>query len=339
MGYYGGTGARKVATVSRSADAAADPAGLPDRRRRPGWSTAATGPCRRRWAVPADAVSGIYFAKLVRDDDTGGASHIVFVVRDDDGSSDLLFQTSDTTWQAYNQLRRQQPLRRHARPAAPTRSATTGRSPRAATGARGLASSTPSTRWSAGSRPTATTSATSPASTPTAAAPSCSSTRSSCRSATTSTGRAAARQRRGGARRRRQPGLLQRQRGLLEDALGEQHRRLGHALPHAGLLQGDARQRQDRPAARRLDRHLARPALQPAGRRRPAGERADRHDLHGQRPATDAITVPAADGKMRFWRNTSVATLAAGADGDAADRHARLRVGRGPRQRLPARRA
>ena len=29
-------------------------------------------------------------------------SHIVFVVRDDDGDSDLLFQTSDTTWQAYN---------------------------------------------------------------------------------------------------------------------------------------------------------------------------------------------------------------------------------------------
>ena len=28
--------------------------------------------------------------------------------------------------------------------------------------------------------------------------------------------------------------------------------------------------------------------------------------------ATTAITVPAADGKMRFWRNTSIATLAAG---------------------------
>ena len=29
-------------------------------------------------------------------------SHITFIVRDDDGQSDLLFQTSDTTWQAYN---------------------------------------------------------------------------------------------------------------------------------------------------------------------------------------------------------------------------------------------
>ncbi|KAF0189701.1 MAG: hypothetical protein FD165_2819, partial [Gammaproteobacteria bacterium] len=54
------------------------------------------------WAVPADAVSGIYVAKLVRID-TGGASHVVFIVRDDAGSSDILFQTSDTTWQAYNQ--------------------------------------------------------------------------------------------------------------------------------------------------------------------------------------------------------------------------------------------
>ena len=32
-----------------------------------------------------------------------------------------------------------------------------------------------------------------------------------------------------------------------------------------------------------VDRHLARPAVQPAGRRRPAGERADRPAVHGQR--------------------------------------------------------
>ena len=53
------------------------------------------------WAVPADATSGVYIAKLVRTD-TGGASHIAFVVRDDSSTSDLFFQTSDTTWQAYN---------------------------------------------------------------------------------------------------------------------------------------------------------------------------------------------------------------------------------------------
>jgi hypothetical protein len=53
------------------------------------------------WSVPADAVSGVYVAKLVRGD-TGGASHVVFVVRDDAGGSAVLFQTADTTWQAYN---------------------------------------------------------------------------------------------------------------------------------------------------------------------------------------------------------------------------------------------
>ena len=56
------------------------------------------------WAVPTNAVSGIYLARAVREDVTGElASHIPFIVRDDDGGSDLLFQTSDTTWQAYNQ--------------------------------------------------------------------------------------------------------------------------------------------------------------------------------------------------------------------------------------------
>ena len=53
------------------------------------------------WAVPSTAVSGIYFAQLVRDD-TVGTSHIVFVVRNDSSTSPILFQTSDETWQAYN---------------------------------------------------------------------------------------------------------------------------------------------------------------------------------------------------------------------------------------------
>ena len=45
------------------------------------------------------AVSGIYFAKLVS---SSGSSHVVFIVRNDASTSDLYFQTSDTTWQAYN---------------------------------------------------------------------------------------------------------------------------------------------------------------------------------------------------------------------------------------------
>jgi hypothetical protein len=100
MGYYGGLGARKVDSVQRTgaqnqpACATNSATGLVDCGN---WAVSAS------WTVPANAVSGIYFAHLVRQDGTPGENHIVFVVRDDDGGSDLLFQTSDTTWQAYNQ--------------------------------------------------------------------------------------------------------------------------------------------------------------------------------------------------------------------------------------------
>ena len=100
LGYYGGLGARKIATVlpsvplpqSQPACLNNSTTGLVDCGN---WSESAS------WAVPTNATSGIYVAKLVRTNN-GGASHIVFIVRDDDGHSDLLFQTSDTTWQAYN---------------------------------------------------------------------------------------------------------------------------------------------------------------------------------------------------------------------------------------------
>ena len=97
LGYYGGDGARKVATIgslpsSSQPNPVTDAAtGLVDAGN---WTVSAT------WDMPADAVSGVYIAKLVRNG--GGANHIPFVVRDDNGSSDVLFQTADTTWQAYN---------------------------------------------------------------------------------------------------------------------------------------------------------------------------------------------------------------------------------------------
>lgn len=53
------------------------------------------------WAVPSNAVSGIYIAKLTRLNNNG-SSHIIFVVRDDSGNSNLLFKTADASWQAYN---------------------------------------------------------------------------------------------------------------------------------------------------------------------------------------------------------------------------------------------
>jgi hypothetical protein len=100
MGYYQGNGARKVVSIRPSASLPQTQAAcLTDSATLlydcGNWSVSAT------WHIPATAVSGIYFAKLTRTD-TGGASHIVFIVRDDASTSDLLFQTSDTTWQAYN---------------------------------------------------------------------------------------------------------------------------------------------------------------------------------------------------------------------------------------------
>jgi hypothetical protein len=100
LGYYGGRGARKVGSVLPSATLPqSQPACLTQASS--GLIDCGNWAVSGSWTVPATAVSGIYIARLVRAD-TGGASHIVFVVRDDASASDLVFQTSDTTWQAYN---------------------------------------------------------------------------------------------------------------------------------------------------------------------------------------------------------------------------------------------
>jgi hypothetical protein len=54
------------------------------------------------WQIPTAAVSGVYVADLVGEDGKTTTSQIVFVVRNDASTSDILFQTDDTTWQAYN---------------------------------------------------------------------------------------------------------------------------------------------------------------------------------------------------------------------------------------------
>ncbi|UZX05187.1 DUF4082 domain-containing protein [Arthrobacter sp. CDRTa11] len=101
LGYYQGLGARKVAPnilpsvplPQAQPNCATFPAtGLIDCGN---WAVSAS------WPVPASAVSGVYLARLVRTDNSA-ASVIPFVVRDDAAKSDMLFQTSDSTWQAYN---------------------------------------------------------------------------------------------------------------------------------------------------------------------------------------------------------------------------------------------
>jgi hypothetical protein len=100
MGYYGGLGARKIASVNPSVslpqrqpaclfDSATDLLDCGN------WAASAS------WPVPSTATSGLYFADAIRTD-TGGTSQIYFIVRNDASHSTILFQTSDETWAAYN---------------------------------------------------------------------------------------------------------------------------------------------------------------------------------------------------------------------------------------------
>ncbi|MEH2514174.1 VCBS repeat-containing protein [Nitrobacteraceae bacterium AZCC 1564] len=99
LGYYGGMGARKVTTIQHTG-VQNQPAPLRDATT--GLVDAGNWAVSASWAVPADAVSGVYIAKLVRQDGTFGENHIPFIVRDDGSHSDIIFQTADQTWQAYN---------------------------------------------------------------------------------------------------------------------------------------------------------------------------------------------------------------------------------------------
>ena len=99
LGYYGGDGARLIASNLTPSSPAAQPdcltfsdTGLIDCGN---WSQSAS------WTVPSNAVSGVYIAHLVRNDN-GDESHITFVVRNDSSDAEVVMQTSDTTWQAYN---------------------------------------------------------------------------------------------------------------------------------------------------------------------------------------------------------------------------------------------
>ncbi|HEY7120917.1 MAG TPA: DUF4082 domain-containing protein [Solirubrobacterales bacterium] len=99
LGYYGGDGARLIAGNLSPTGPSSQPGCL---------TQASTGlidcgnwSVSRSWTVPSTSVSGVYIAHLVRND-TGGDSQIVFVVRDDSSHSDVVVQTSDATWEAYN---------------------------------------------------------------------------------------------------------------------------------------------------------------------------------------------------------------------------------------------
>jgi hypothetical protein len=98
LGYYGGNGAHLVTTMHHSG---ADNQPNPIFNSATNTVDAGNWSVTDSWTIPSTAVSGVYFAKLTTD--SGNFQNMIpFIVRNDGTASDILFQTSDTTWEAYN---------------------------------------------------------------------------------------------------------------------------------------------------------------------------------------------------------------------------------------------
>ena len=187
------------------------------------------------------------------------------------------------------QLRRQQPVHRRRRPAAPTRSATTGRSPRADVdnGQDWLFNAEyPMVRWleANGYDVSYTTGV--------------DTDRARRTELLEAQGLPVGRPRRVLVRRRSAPTSRRRATPASTSRSSAATRCSGRRAGRPASTARTRRTARSSPTRRRtptrrstrtpdVDRHLARPALQPAGRRRPARERADRHALHGQRRRDD----------------------------------------------------
>jgi hypothetical protein len=103
MGWYGGAGARQIIPAINRAGIAQPPPIVDE----------GTGLIECDWQEPyvlkissnpnesTEWVSGFYLVKLTASK-SGKQSYIIFVVRDDQRPSDILFQSSVTTYQAYN---------------------------------------------------------------------------------------------------------------------------------------------------------------------------------------------------------------------------------------------
>ncbi|HEY8157325.1 MAG TPA: N,N-dimethylformamidase beta subunit family domain-containing protein [Methylobacter sp.] len=99
LGYYQGNGARLITTINMNSSQS-QPAPVTDTTT--GEVDAGNWSVTAFWVVPSTAVSGVYIAHLVDQNNTSNENHIPFIVRADESTSDILFQTSDTTWHAYN---------------------------------------------------------------------------------------------------------------------------------------------------------------------------------------------------------------------------------------------
>ncbi|WP_285501440.1 DUF4082 domain-containing protein [Actinokineospora sp. NBRC 105648] len=100
LGYYGGTGGRLQTTLAPTAH-------LPQTQPNCAYQAASglvdcgNWAVSTSWYVPSTAVPGFYVANFIRNDGAG-AGEFPFVVRNDSSTSEIVVQTSDQTWQAYN---------------------------------------------------------------------------------------------------------------------------------------------------------------------------------------------------------------------------------------------
>ncbi len=98
IGYYGGAGARLVDTVDDLAGGA-QPSCV--RAEDTGLRTCSNWHQSYSFEIPLDWKSGVYLAQVIQSA-TGAINQTVFVVREDDRKSTILYQMSATTFQAYN---------------------------------------------------------------------------------------------------------------------------------------------------------------------------------------------------------------------------------------------
>lgn len=99
-GYYlDAKGFRQVATITNTPTVQPELTEIPDSY---GATTATDWGVTATWAIPEDAVSGVYMA-MIRNAANTDAFYVTFIVRDDAAEVDIIYKTSDTTWgAAYN---------------------------------------------------------------------------------------------------------------------------------------------------------------------------------------------------------------------------------------------
>ena len=329
-------GARKIATVTTSVPVPQS-AGLSDRGASPGSSTAAIGSSQRVWPSPATAVSGIYVAKLTRPD-TGGASHIVFIVRDDTSAGRSALPDVRHDLAGLQPVRREQSVRRWPRHQSGRAYKVSYNRPFSTRGTdpRGLAVQRRIPDGSMARSERVRRQLRHRRRYRSSRRREFCSTRCSSRSVTTNTGRASQRANVEAARDAASTSRSSAATKCSGRRVGNQHRGDGDAVPDARLLQGNAREREDRPAGRTSGpaRGATRDSVPPADGGRPENALTGtiftvncctRHDHRRRRPtakcASGATRASPACAR-RVSRRLTPGTLG-------------LRVGRGPRQRLP----